>query len=237
MYRNNTILVTICARGGSKGIKNKNIVELNGKPLIEYTLNYAKKFDFIDYIIVSTDSMKIKEICEKNGMEVPFLRDEKLSGDYVHKIDVIKDALIKAEQITGKTFDIIIDLSVTSPIRRYDDMIKGLDTLLNEERDIVFSVVKSKRNPYFAQIEIKEGKVKKVKDAGNIPSRQLLPTVYDLNGSIYMWKRESLLRSESIMDGNVGIFEMEEKSWYDIDTLLDLKVVEYLIKEDEDVIT
>ncbi len=236
MYRDNTILITICARGGSKGIKNKNIYSINGRPLIEYTLDYAKRFDFVDYIIVSTDSIKIKEICERNGVEVPFLRNEKLSGDYVHKIDVIKDALIKAEEITGKSFDVIVDLSITAPIRKYNDMINGLDTLLNERRDIVFSVVKSKRNPYFAQVEIKEGKVKKVRDAGNIPSRQLLPTVYDLNGSIYVWRRESLLRSESIMCGNVGIFEMEEKSWYDIDTLLDLKVVECLIKEDGDVI-
>ncbi len=231
MYKNLSVLVTVCARGGSKGVKNKNIYRINGKPLIAYTAEYAFKQEFVDDVILSTDSEEIKTIGEKIGLWAPFLRKDNLGGDFVHKIDVIKDALLMAEKEKNKHYDIVVDLSVTAPIRRNGDLEKGIETLLKGDYDIVFSVVPSKRNPYFAQIEMLNGEVVKVRDNGNISARQLLPKVYDLNGSIYIWRRKHLLNSSSVMDGKVGIFEMDEMSWYDVDTELDMKVVEFLLKE------
>ena len=111
------ILCTICARSGSKGVKNKNIITINKKPLIYYTIKQAKKSSLFTNIVLSTDSLKISKIGKKYGADVFFLRPKSLSKDTTGKISAIRHALIKSEKYYNKNFDYIIDLDVTSPLR------------------------------------------------------------------------------------------------------------------------
>ena len=132
--KKNFIVAIIPARSGSKGLINKNIRKINKKPLIYYVINDAKKSNLIDRIVVSTDSKKIKNISEKLGAEVPFLRSKKLSGDKVPSNPVIKDALIKLEKIYNKKIDIVVYLQATEIFRENWMIDKCVKTLINDKK-------------------------------------------------------------------------------------------------------
>ena len=225
-----SILCTLCMRGGSKGIKGKCIQLINNKYLFVHTLNQLKKINFIDNVVVSTDSKKIFNLTQKYGIHNWFLRSKNLSLDNSPKIPVIRDALIRSESYYKKKFDIIIDLDVTSPLRQESDIKKAYKKFIDEKADILFSVNKSKKNPYFNMVEIRNNKVNLIKKNNIIKRRQDAPKVYDMNASIYIWKRESLLRNNTLFTKKTVIYEMPEERSIDIDTLLDLKIVEFLIK-------
>ena len=120
------ILCTICARGGSKGVKNKNIKELKGKPLIAYTIEQAKASGLFEHIVISTDSDDIANVAKEYGAEVFFKRSEEMASDTAGKLDVIKDAFEKSEKYYNKTFDYLIDLDATAPLRIVEDIINSL---------------------------------------------------------------------------------------------------------------
>ncbi len=225
------ILCTLCMRGGSKGIKNKCITLINNKPLFFYTLRQLEKIKFIDKVVVSTDSKKNFRITSKYGIENWFLRPKYLSRDNSPKIPVIRDALIRSEKYYQTKFDIIIDLDVTSPLRSVKDIINSYKKFISEKAEILFSVTKSKKNPYFNMVEVKNNKVSLVKKNNLISRRQDAPLVYDANASIYIWKRKSLLKYNYLFGKKTIIFEMPEERSIDIDTALDLKLVKYLLKK------
>ena len=110
MYRNKRIIVTICARGGSKGLAGKNIKKLVGKPLLEYTIRSARKCPLVDRIVLSTDSTKIKKIGERLGLEVPFLRSKSLATDQSGRVDAVIDAVKRAEKHWKEKYDIVVDI-------------------------------------------------------------------------------------------------------------------------------
>ena len=118
------ILCTICARKGSKGVKNKNLKTINKKPLIFYSIDQAKKSKLFKKIVISTDSKKIKNYVKKLGIDCWFLRPAKLATDKSSKIPAIQHALIKAEEYYKQKFDTIVDLDVTSPLRNVSDIKK-----------------------------------------------------------------------------------------------------------------
>ncbi len=228
------ILCTLCMRGGSKGIKNKSIALVNNKPLFTYTLNQIKKIKFIDKIVVSTDSKKIYNITSKYGVENWFLRPKNLSKDSSPKIPVIRDALIRSEKYYDKKFDIIIDLDVTSPLRNIKDIKNSFKKFFSKKAEILFTVTKSKKNPYFNMVEIKNSNVNLVKKNQIISRRQDAPSVFDMNASIYIWKRKTLMKYNTLFIKKTTIYEMPEERSIDIDTSLDLKLVEYLLRNNHD---
>ena len=116
------ILCTICARGGSKGVKNKNIKKINGKPLIAYTINQAKESKLINHIVISTDSDDIANISKKYGAEVFFKRDATMASDSAGKLEVIRDAFIRSEEYYDTKFDYLVDLDATAPLRNIHDI-------------------------------------------------------------------------------------------------------------------
>ena len=128
------ILCTICARGGSVGVINKALKKINGKYLIEITINQALKSKVFDEIVVSTDSKKIQKIAIKKGAKSWFLREKKLSNSYSSKIFAIRDALLKSEIKFKKKFDICIDLDITSPLRKIEDIQNALRLFLRKKR-------------------------------------------------------------------------------------------------------
>jgi len=190
----NNILITICGRGGSKGIPGKNIKLLNGIPLIAYTINTARKYaeNKGADIVLSTDDIDIKKTAEKYGITGDYFRPKEYATDKAGKADVIKDVLLFHEKKNKKRYEFIIDLDITSPLRTVDDIEIAIQKLMEEKRAInIFSVSSAKRNPYFNMIEESEnGFVKLVKDIGAIKSRQEAPKVYDMNASFCIFRRE-----------------------------------------------
>lgn len=215
------VLCTICARKGSKGLKDKNILKFINNPLIIETINYANKNKTIfNNLVVSTDSKKIISLV-KNKVDKVFTRSKMLSSSKAGKIPVIRDLLLRSEKYFDKKYDYIIDLDVTNPLRKQDDLKKAFTKILKLNMEVLFSVTEARRSPFFNM-------VKKNKKGGHnliIPSkvvrRQDVPHVYDINACIYIWKRDRLLFSDNLYGSKSIIYEMENKSAYDIDNDLD----------------
>ena len=224
------IVATICARGGSKGIPGKNIRPLCGKPLIVHTIEVAKKCKLINRVIVSTDAPEIAEIAKANGAEVPFLRPRELALDTSPKIPVIKHAIEYLQSQEGYYADIVVDLDPTSPLRTEKYIESCIGMVSDGGADNVFSVTKARRNPYFNMVEIIDGRVRLVKPLPQpVVRRQDAPEVYDMNASIYVWKRETLMNNNSLFLERTKIHIMPEWT-IDIDSETDFELVEFLLK-------
>lgn len=231
------ILAVVAARGGSQGLKNKNIRDLLGKPLIAYTIEQIVNWGKFDKFIVSTDSRRIAEVARSYGAEVPFIRPAELATDTAGKLDVLRHAFIEAEKHYNIKFDALLDLDATSPVRTVQD-IENIVNLFKEKRpDCIFSAVKARKNPYFNMVEKKaDGTVEVCKEAPiEITRRQDAPLVYEMDGSMYVYDREFLLdaanRTPYVKVKKTLVFEMGELSAIDINTEMDFKLIEFLAKE------
>ncbi len=229
------ILCTICARGGSKGVKNKNIKELHGKPLIAYTIEQAKASGLFEHIVISTDSDDIANIAIQYGAEVFFKRSEEMASDTAGKLGVIKDAFIRSEKYYSKIFDYLIDLDATAPLRSIEDIINSFNQFKENDNDNLITAMPSRRSPYFNLVEQdKKGKVYLSKKLDSvIVRRQDAPKSYDMNASVYIWRRDAILNENSLFLKNTGLYVMPEERSIDIDNELDFKFVEFLMKEKE----
>lgn len=224
-------LCTICMREGSKGVKGKNFRYLNGRPLMEYTIEQALDCDIIENIVVSTDSKIGASIAKDMGLEVWFLRPEELSNDNAAKLPVIIHALHEAEKYYSKEFSHIIDLDATSPLRNTEDIILAMHQLESSESDNLVSACLSRKNPYFNMLELIDDEVCIVKQPHKpFIRRQDAPIVYEMNASIYIWKRSRLLSEKPLISKDTSCYIMPEERSIDIDTELDFKYVEYLMK-------
>ena len=223
------ILCTICMRGGSKGIKNKNIIKINKKYLYQYTHEMALKCKKITDIVFSTDSNKIINILSKNKKNVIFKRSKRLATDNISKVDVIQDTLIRAEKFYKKKYSYIIDLDVTSPLRNLSDINKSIEIMKKGNFNNLFSVNKSKKNPYFNMVEKKNNTYGLVKKKDRVLSRQKAPLVYDMNASIYIWKRNILIKNTALFSKKTAVHIMPEKRSVDIDNYEDLMYLKFLL--------
>tara|TARA_B100000401_G_scaffold436607_1_gene380431 strand:+ start:994 stop:1674 length:681 start_codon:yes stop_codon:yes gene_type:complete len=224
------ILCSICGRKGSKGVKNKNLTLVNHKPLIYYTIQQAKKSKLFDQIVVSTNDKKIQAKALEYGASCWFLRSNRLSNSSSPKIPVIRDNLIKSEKYFNSKFEYIIDLDISAPLRDHFDIRRAYNKFIKFKYDNLFSVNKSKKNPYFNMVEMRGEKVYLSKNKKKFYSRQQLPIVYSLNASIYVWKRKALLQHNNLIGKKTGIYEMSEEKSIDIDSKFDLKLVKFLMK-------
>ncbi len=233
--KNYNILCTICARGGSKGVKNKNIKPIHGKPLIAYTIEQAKKSGLFEHIVISTDSDDIAAVAKEYGAEVFFKRSSEMASDTAGKLDVIRDAFQRSEEYYDEKYEYLIDLDATAPLRVVEDIVKSFEQFLNNDNDNLITAMPSRRSPYFNLVEVnKKGDVylsKKLDDA--IVRRQDAPKSYDMNASIYIWKRDVILNSNTLFLEKTGLYVMPEERSIDIDTKLDYKFVEFLMKEND----
>lgn len=231
MYKNNQIVCIIPARGGSKGLPGKNIKDFCGKPLIAHTIEQAKQSKYIDRVIVSTEDDTIACTSLDYGAEVPFIRPVELAGDEVATIDVLLHAINWLENIGQYTFDIIVLLHVTTPLRSVADIDNCIALLVDEKADNIFSVAESHRNPYFNMVEEDtNGFVKLVKE-GCFSTRQSVPKVYDMNASIYSWWKNILKVEKKIFLKRTKVYVMPKERSIDIDDDLDFKIAEMLLKE------
>ena len=147
------VLCTICARGGSKGVKNKNIKLLAGKPLIAYTIEQAKESNLFEHIVISTDSDQIAEISMQFGAEVFFKRSAEMASDTAGKLDVIRDAFARSEEHYGEQYDYLVDLDATAPLRNVEDITNAYKQFLHDKNDNLITAMPSRRSPYFNLVE------------------------------------------------------------------------------------
>ena len=230
--KNKQILCTICARGGSKGLPNKNLLKIGDKSLIGHTLTQAKAIDAIDCIIVSSDSNEILKEGEIYAADILLQRSAKLASDDAGKIDAIIDCLNHAESNLNKHFDYVIDLDVTSPLRNLIDIENCLEFTKDQRFKNLITVTNSKKNPYFNQIEITNEGPQLVKSGHNIKGRQSAPKVYDMNASIYVWSRDFLINEKTLFSRDTIVYDMPEERSLDIDNELDFKIVKHLIENE-----
>ena len=230
------ILLTICARGGSKGIPGKNIKKLNNKPLIFYTIKIAKEFA-IKYnadIAISTDSFEIKSIAKEYGIFNNYIRPDHLSTDNAGKIFTILDILTYEEKIREKKYDFIIDLDVTSPLRNLMDIENALEILKNDSSSLnLFSVNYANRNPYFNMVEKKENGYYNLIKQGVFLSRQTAPEVFELNASIYVYKRIFFNSNDLKIINEKSTIYLMPHICFDLDHNLDFEFMNYLIEENK----
>lgn len=222
-------LFLIMARGGSKGLPNKNIKLLNQKPLILYSIEHARIFSNDSNICVSTDSQVIKEIVESVGLKIPFLRPEKLATDTADTYDVIMHAL-EYYKDKGISYETIFILQPTSPLRKKEHMEKAMD-MYDDKLDMVVSVKIPEANPYYNLFEENEnGFLLKCKPH-SYTRRQDCPLVYQFNGSIYIMNVNSLSKSRVTNFKKIRKVVMEEIYSIDIDNEFDFKMAEIVIND------
>lgn len=220
-------LVLIPARGGSKGVPGKNIKSLCGQPLIQYTIDAARKIFPEKDICVSTDDTKIKAVVEAHGLPVSFLRPDELATDTAGSHEVILHAIEYHEKI-GKFYDAVVLLQPTSPFRTAEN-IKGAINLFQEKIDMIVSVNESKANPYYNLFEENEAGFLSKSKHGKFERRQDLPKVWEYNGAIYVININSLKKRKLHELTAVKKYVMSESESLDIDTPLDWKVAEYIM--------
>ncbi|MCW0188852.1 acylneuraminate cytidylyltransferase family protein [Campylobacter lari] len=229
----NNICIIGC-REGSKGVKNKNIRNIAGKPLLAYTIEQALKSQLFRHIVLSTDSKEIADIGKKWGAEVFFLRDPAMATDNAGKLQVIQDAVIRSEKYYQEKYDIVVDLDATSPLREVEDILNAYKQFIQNDNDILITASPSRKNPYFNMVEILEKDEKTIielskKTSSPILRRQDAPKCYDMNASIYIWKKDILLNSQTLFTENTGLYVMPEDRSVDIDTEIDFNFVEFLL--------
>ncbi len=226
------ILCTICMRGNSKEVPNKNIKKINKKPLLFYTIDQAKKSKVFSNIVVSSDSIKILKLASKYKVDACFKRPIKLAQDKSPKISAIRHLFLKSENFFNKHYDMIVDLDATSPLRTSSDIINSIKKIIKDKAENLVSVSPSRRNPYFNMLELKNNKIDLVKKTKKkIYGRQGAPKVYDMNASIYIWKRKTLIKTDNLFSKKTSLFVMPQNRSLDIDSIFDSKIVEYIMKK------
>ena len=231
MTMTDNILVIIPARGGSKGIPRKNIKVLNGKPLIEYTIDCARAISSDENICVSTDDDEIIDVVQAYGLHVPFKRPAELASDTAGTYEVLLHALEFYER-QGRHFDVVVLLQNTSPFRTPDHVKEAL-ALYDENLDMVVSVKECAANPYYCVFEENaEGYLHVCKGEGNITRRQDAPKVYEYNGAIYVINVTSLKQMPLNKFTKRRKYIMDELHSLDLDTMIDWQIAEMMLKQE-----
>lgn len=234
------ILITICARGGSKGIPGKNIKILNNKPLIFYTLKIAIEFAKLQkycQIILSTDSEEIKQTVRKfqfPDIDLSYTRPAKLANDTAGKLDVIKDVLSFAQEKNTIKYDYVLDMDVTSPLRNIDDLKKAFQLIEEKENALnLFSVSPASRNPYFNMVEDSGNGFVSLCKKGHFLTRQSAPKVYDMNASFYIYTALFFSESQTTVITDRSIVYEVPHVCFDLDHPIDFEFMEYLIENNK----
>ncbi|GAB6189623.1 acylneuraminate cytidylyltransferase family protein [Marinitoga arctica] len=231
MYKNKRFLAIIPARGGSKGIKNKNIIKLNNKPLINYTIEAAKESKIFDEIMVTTDSDKISKIAKECGAKIPFLRPAELSTDTANSKDVILHTLNYYIN-RNINFDYFMLLQPTSPLRKSEDIINAVELLFKKCANSIVGVCEVEHSPLFSNTLPEDLSLSNfIKEEFKNKRRQDLPKFYRINGAIYISKISHFIKTQDFYSEKSYAYIMPKERSIDIDNYIDLKLAEILMEE------
>jgi N-acylneuraminate cytidylyltransferase/CMP-N,N'-diacetyllegionaminic acid synthase len=228
-----TLLCTICARGGSKGVIGKNSRDLLGKPLLAWTIEQARETGLFEAIAFSSDSDRLLESALKAGADIAVKRPDVMATDTAPKLPAIRHCLEQAIARTGTTPDIFVDLDVTSPLRLPSDITGVVGLLQKSGARNVVTGAPAHRSPYFNLVEARaDGTVGLSKVADRpIVRRQDAPRCFDMNASIYAWRVAAFLENPAVFYPDTRLFEMPEERSVDIDSDLDFTLVELLLRK------
>lgn len=235
------ILFTLCGRAGSKGVKGKNIRNFLDIPLVWYSMAGIEMYirqnltpdDHAD-IVLNTDSEELIKLVEQvSGLKVHVIgRDSALGGDKVSKVAVILDSLQRAEKMFRSRYDVVVDLDITSPLRRVQDIKNTIDRKLSRPAvDVVYSVTHARRNPYFNMVK-EEGRFFLKAIPSDFTTRQDAPVFYDMNASIYAYSPQALKekKTSAFFDSNCDAVVMFDTGILDIDSEEDLCLMQVIAK-------
>ncbi|CAM2819606.1 acylneuraminate cytidylyltransferase family protein [Hathewaya histolytica] len=223
MYYNKTFLAIIPARGGSKGIYKKNIVKIKGKPLIQYTIDEAKKSKYLDRVIVSTEDEEISRISRTIGAEVPFLRPKYLAQDKSKVIDSIIYTINKFEE-NGFKYDYVVLLQPTQPLRLAYHIDEAIEKIVKKNEDSLVSISEVKEHPILMRTLDENERTISLLNVNSTVRRQEFPKMYKVNGAIYINKINSNLNKDTSMNDNILAYIMEKEYDLDIDDAIDLQM-------------
>lgn len=226
----------IFARGGSKGVPRKNIRPLAGRPLIAWAIQTAKESRFISRVIVSTDDDEIARIALRYGAEVPFMRPAELAGDRAPEWLAWQHAITEVRKNSSRPLDVFVSIPTTSPLRSPSDVDACIARLLESDADIVITVKKADRSPYFNMVNLDDGGYAHVviSTGPGMTRRQDAPPVYDMTTVAYAARPSFIMRAHGLFEGKVMVVEVPAERALDIDTEFDFRIAEFLMKEKQD---
>lgn len=225
MYKNKKVIAIIPARSGSKGLKDKNIKDLNGKPLVAYAIKEAHDSGIFDRIIVSTDNEKYAEISRFYGAEVPFLRSDENSSDKAGSWDVVQEVLLKLNE----KYDIVVLLQPTSPLRTSGHILDALELFFKKEADTVASVCETEHSVFWCNTLDDSLSAKNFIKKEYRCRRQDLPKTYTFNGAIYIIKTD-LVSNADFCGENSYVYIMDKNKSVDIDNEFDFLIAEAMLR-------
>ena len=223
-------IAIIPARSGSKGLKDKNIKELSGKPLIAYSIEAALASKMFDKIFVSTDSQKYADIAIQYGADASFLRSEENSSDTAGSWDVIREVISKLKDM-DEEYDEVMLLQATSPLRTVEDIVKSIELLHEKKGNAVVSLTECDHSPIWCNTLPEDKSMDNFdrKEYKDLP-RQMLPKFYRYNGAIYLVTAEELQKKERMLEKGCYAYVMPQNRSIDIDTALDFMIAETIMK-------
>ena len=232
MYKDKTFLAIVPARGGSKRLPRKNILDLNGKPLIAWSIESGLKSRYIDEVMATTDDNEIVEVSKKYGANVPFKRPGELANDHTTRSEVIRHAIEFYQDELGEKFDYLVLLQPTSPLRSEKDIDNAIEFMFEKKGDAVVSVCELEHPIHWSDTLPKDKNMSKFLNNIAVQSRsQDLEKYYRLNGAIYICDVQKFLKEGCVfLKENIFAFEMSQEKSVDIDTRLDFKISKALIE-------
>lgn len=220
----------IPARSGSKGLKDKNIKFLNGKPMIAYTIEAAVKSEVFETVIVSTDSEEYAEISRKYGAEVPFLRSETNSSDIASSWETVKEVIENLKK-KGCEYETFALLQPTSPLRDYKDILMAYKYMEEKRAEAVVGVCEAEHSPLWCNTLPQSKSLQNFQRFDINKNRQRLEPYYRINGAIYLSKINTFLENENIYTCKSYAYVMSKMHSIDVDDDMDFKMAQFLIQE------
>ncbi|MDA0939356.1 MAG: acylneuraminate cytidylyltransferase family protein [Proteobacteria bacterium] len=217
----------IFARGGSQGIKKKNLQKIGDKTLLEHSITVALKVKRVSEVVVSTDNDEIAEVALKAGAIIPFIRPKNLATNEASEWKAWQHA-IKEMRSIGNKIDTFLSIPTTSPLRSVQDIDNCIDKLEKENADIVITIKKSERSPYFNMVKLDKASRAHLVINSNYHRRQDAPEIFEVTTVAYAAKADFILNSSGIFEGNVKTSIVPPERAIDIDTTFDLEIAKFL---------
>jgi CMP-N-acetylneuraminic acid synthetase len=225
-----TRVCTICARGGSKGVPGKNIRLLGGKPLIAHSVERALETGLFEVVAISSDDDTILEAGRAAGAGLLIKRPDELATDESGKVPAIVHALLAVEAHLGREVEILVDLATTAPLRRASDIADAVALLEVSGATSVITGSAARASPNLSMVERAPDGTVHVSKRRDPPylRRQDSPAVFEMNGSIYVWRRDPFVAAPSVFYADTRLLEMPAERSVDIDTEFDFRVAEFV---------
>ncbi|MFD0982581.1 acylneuraminate cytidylyltransferase family protein [Tropicimonas aquimaris] len=227
-------IATILARAGSKGLPDKNVRPFLGEPMLALSVRQALRTRIFDCVAVSSDSEAYLDIARDAGAQVLVRRPQEMANDSATKLPGIRHAVEIAEATLGERFSVVADLAVTSPLRGDQDVVGAVRLLEESAAPLVLSASIAKDNPYFNMLETSEtDRYALCKEPSErVSARQAAPTVYALNGAVYVWRRRELAQpNDRVVRPMLELYLMPEERSLDVDSTVDFQIAEMMAQK------